>query len=226
MNILAIDTSTKYFCLVIAKDKDILVRYHKPLGRELSRLIIPIIDKCLKKTGLALKDIDFLAVGLGPGSFTGLRIGLATIKGFALALKKPVIGINSLDVLAYSAGDEDKDICPLVDAKRALVYSAIYRKDGANRRRKSRYLLVGINELLGYIKKETVFLGDAIMLYRVKIDNRLRQKAYFEKEDNWYPRPEFLLALALEKIKNKEFKDAVKIVPLYLYPKDCQVRNT
>lgn len=225
MNILAIDTSTKYFCLVIAKDKDILVQYHEPLGRELSRLIIPTIKKCLKKSRLALKDIDCFAVGLGPGSFTGLRIGLATIKGFALALKKPVIGLSSLDTMAYSVNGEDKDICPVVDAKRALVYSAIYRKQGVILRRKSRYLLVGINELLDKIKKETVFLGDAVALYRAEIANRFKQKPCFKEEDYWYPCPEFLLALALEKIKKKEFKDAGKIVPLYLYPKDCQVVN-
>src|SRR3990167_6114426 len=102
MNILAIDTSSKYLSLVIARDEHILVRYFEPLGRELSSKLVPIIDSSLKKAKLSLKNIDYFGAGLGPGSFTALRIGLSAMKGLVFPFNKPIAGISSLDVLARS----------------------------------------------------------------------------------------------------------------------------
>ena len=148
MNILAIDTSSKYFYLAIAEDDKIKVSIRRPSGRELSRMIIPLIEKALKKANLSLGGIDYFACGLGPGSFTGLRVGLAVIKGFAFSLNKPVAGIVSLDVIAGSQSNFSGYVCPVVDARRSLVYSAIYRAKNGALKRKSRYLLVSPNDLL------------------------------------------------------------------------------
>lgn len=242
MNLLAIDTSSKYFCLAVAKGDTIVAQFHKPLGAKLSRLILPTIDKALKKSGISIRRINYFAVGLGPGSFTGLRVGLATIKGLAFFLRQPIIGIVSLDALARSMNKFDGlttltinpqasrriegYICPIVDAKRRLVYSAIYSVNGKLRRR-SKYLLAPIEGLLKEIgkKHKVFFLGDGISLYHRDITKKLGKAAIFADESFWYPKPENLIALAREKIKNREFDNPDKIVPLYLYPKECQINT-
>ncbi len=255
MNILAIDTSTKYFCLAIANADKILTSFCEPLGRDLSRLIMPIISQQLKVAKLAISEIGCFAVGLGSGSFTGLRIGVSTIKGFCLGLNKPAVGISSLDLIARNArcnyeADRIKQsciVCPIIDAKRLLVYSAIYtsyqlsvisHQFGKNKLKlKSRYFLMPIKELLrnfsslsaGRVRERSekvVFLGDGIFLYRAEIEKKLGVRAVFLEEQFWYPRPENLFNLAKEKIVKKEWMDARKIVPVYLYPKECQVNKS
>ena len=226
MNILAIDTSSKYFYLAIAEDDKIRVSICRPSGRELSRMIIPLIEKALKKAGLSLEDIDYFACGLGPGSFTGLRVGLAVIKGFAFSLNKPVAGIVSLDVIAGSQSNFSGYVCPVVDARRSLVYSAIYRAKNGILKREGRYLLVPLKELLAKLKgrDKVIFLGDGLSLYRGDIEKELGLRAHFVDEGFWYPKPENLLRLAREKIKNREIADLDKLVPFYMYPKECQIK--
>jgi tRNA threonylcarbamoyladenosine biosynthesis protein TsaB len=225
MNLLAIDTSTKYFSLAVARDDKIIARFHKPIGPELSRLILPIIDRQLKKAGIPLHKIDCFAVGLGPGSFTGLRVGIAAIKGLAFAKALPVAGIVSLDMLARSLAKRDGAyICPIIDAKRKLIYSALYRC-GEPLKRIGKYLLVSAEGLLKAIGKrdKVLFTGDAISLYRNEIAGKVGGAAVFAEESLWYPGPRELVSLAWEKIRNKELGNPDKIVPLYLYPKECQV---
>ncbi|MEK6567998.1 MAG: tRNA (adenosine(37)-N6)-threonylcarbamoyltransferase complex dimerization subunit type 1 TsaB [Candidatus Omnitrophota bacterium] len=228
MNILAIDTSSKYFYLAIAEDDKIKVSIRRPSGRKLSRMIIPLIEKALKKANLSLRDINYFACGLGPGSFTGLRVGLAVIKGFAFSLNKPVVGIISLDCLAGSQSDFSGYVCPVVDARRSLVYSAIYRAKNGALKRKSRYLLVSPNELLAKFNNqdEVVFLGDGLSLYQDDIKKKLGLRAHFADDNFWYPDPRNLLRLAREKIKSKETADLDKLVPFYMYPKECQINKS
>ena len=191
-------------------------------------MIIPLIEKALKKAKLSLRDINYFACGLGPGSFTGLRVGLAVIKGFAFSLNKPVVGIISLDCLAGSQSDFSGYVCPVVDARRSLVYSAIYRAKNGALKRKSRYLLVSPNELLAKFNNqdEVVFLGDGLSLYRDDIKKKLGLRAHFADDNFWYPDPRNLLRLAREKIKSKETADLDKLVPFYMYPKECQINKS
>ena len=104
---------------------------------------------------MTLNDIDVLAVGLGPGAFTSLRVGLSTVKGLAFATKKPVIGIPSMDAIAMSIKDESAQICTICDAKRNLVFGCLYEKNGAQLKKKTDYLLTDINDLLKKIKGDS-----------------------------------------------------------------------
>src|SRR3990167_3183672 len=146
MNILAIDTSSKYLCLSIAKDDKLLTgkgilmmclwlicsKYlclsiakddklvagmRRPFARELSGKIIPSIDAALKQSKVSLKAIDYFGIGFGPGSFTGLRIGLAAVKGLIFPFRKPIIGVGSLDLLARAVSNHSGLVCPIVDAR-------------------------------------------------------------------------------------------------------------
>ena len=236
MNILAIDTSSQYLSLVIAENERVLVRYFEPLGRELSSKLVPIIDSSLKKAKLSLKNIDYFGAGLGPGSFTALRIGLSAMKGLVFPFNKPIAGVSSLDVLASSVKSvaaafmpltKEETICPVVDAKRSLLYCAVYSSKDGRLYRKSRYLLVPIDDLLGRIKtgKRITFLGDALPLYQGIIRDKLGKRCEFAKEDAWYPLPENLLACVREKIRAGKLTDSYKLAPVYLYPKECQVES-
>ncbi len=127
MNILSIDTSTKNFSLAVSRNGRVARFRNIYLDKVLESSMIPAIDNILRDEGLKFKDLDGFAVGLGPGSFTSLRVGLSTVKAFALATAKPVVGISSLDVIAMNVIDEKVDeICTIMDARRKQIYACIY----------------------------------------------------------------------------------------------------
>lgn len=225
MNILALDSSSKYFSLVIARDNKILNRVFKPYQRELSKQIIPAISRGLNKSGLSVKKIDCFGVGLGPGSFTGLRIGLAALKGMGFGLDKSLVGLGSLGIIANSLKNRDSLICPVVDAKRAMIYSAVYQWQKKALKRKSRYYLLPVKAFLKKLNQRAVFTGDAIAIYKDTIIKNMSDKAEFADERFWYPLPESLLDCAREKISAGDFLDLNSAAPIYLYPKECQMRN-
>ncbi len=225
MKILAIDTSTKFLSLALADNEKIIANFHRELEQQHCARLIPEIDKVLKKAKFNLKDIDCIVFSKGPGSFTGLRIGAATVKGLALATKKRIAGVSSLDILAYNAKDSRKLIVPIIDAKRGNVYASIYSFNGKRLRRHMRYSVLPLIELLKEIKDNAIFLGDGIIPYRKTVEDNFKFKAEFAAEKDWYPKATTAAKLAVELIKNKRFEDADKFVPLYLYPKDVQCRK-
>ena len=225
MNILALDTSSKHFSLAVAKDGKTLHSRSIFLKKVLSGSIMPAILGILKKAGLTLAKLDGFAVGLGPGSFTSLRVGLSTVKGLAYALKKPVVGIPSLDVLALNV-KEDGQICVVCDAKRNMVYACLYQKKGNELKRKSKYLLADIKDVLKQITGEVIFVGDGVPLFRETIEKAAGIKARFADEKQMYPQAKHLATLALKRFEAKDYDVAETLVPLYLYPEDCQVQKS
>lgn len=223
MKILAIDTTTKFLTIAIYSDGKI-GEYNLEVGRQLSNLITLSIKRVLDAVNLEVKDIDYFACGLGPGSFTGIRTGVATIKGLSWIRNKPVIGISTLDILAQNIKDTDKQIIPVIDAKRNLIYSAIYKKKSGLLKRIGAYLLVSKEELCKRAGKNSIILGDAISLYGDSFVKNIKGAQILDK-DYWYPKAHNLIALALGKIKAKKFKDAFNIKPIYLYPKECQIKK-
>jgi tRNA threonylcarbamoyladenosine biosynthesis protein TsaB len=224
MKILAIDSSTKRFSLAVADGERVLVSRNRVSRDVLSSSIIPAVRMILKRAGISLRDCDAFAVGLGPGSFTSLRVGLATVKGLAFAVHKPVIGIPSLDTLAANGYDEDvRQICVICDARRGRVFGGVYRKEGDVWRRRSDHLLVKPEELLSMIEGETLFLGDGVALYQDLIAKKAGSRIAQEKF--WYPRAGRMIPVAVERFRGEQFDDIDQVVPLYLYPQDCQVRR-
>lgn len=209
MNILAIDTSSIYLSLAVMKDGKIAGRLHKKAEMMHSSKLIPSIDKVLKKSGLRIKDIDIFAISIGPGSFTGLRIGVTTVKGLAYSLAKKIIAIPTLDVIARNAKSFRGMICPVLDARKNKVYSAIYRSDGKIVKRISRFLLLPLEELKKKSAKydKIYFLGDMI---GSKI---------------WHPRAEVVAELALDEIENKHFVKPEDLEPMYLYSRECDIKG-
>lgn len=188
-----------------------------------SAMIIPQIAKLLKKAGLSKEDIDMVAVGLGPGSLTGIRIGVATAQGLCVGLAKPILGICSLDIIARNANCDNIDICTLVDARRSLVYSAVYRKANAGFRRIRPPALSPLEEVLPYIKPGAVFTGDAAHIYEDLIKRRIKNARLLDKNKS-YPRAENIWELALL-YRDKRMRSIERLRPIYLYPKECQIRK-
>jgi tRNA threonylcarbamoyladenosine biosynthesis protein TsaB len=224
MKILAIESSTKNFSLAVCEGEKILVSRNMVLRHVLSSSIVPAIRTVLKRAGLSLHDCDAFAVGLGPGSFTSLRVGLSTVKGLAFATQKPVIGIPSLDTLAANGYDEDvRQICVICDARRDRVFGCVYRKETDIWQRVTEHLLVRPEELLTMVDGAALFIGDGIALYREIIFQKA--EAQLAPEKLWYPRASRMIPVAIQRLRYQQFDDLDQLVPLYLYPQDCQVKR-
>ncbi len=219
MKLLSIDTSTKNFSLSISDQGKVLSQTNIKLDKILSDSIIPAIEQILKKTKLSLEKLDGFVVGLGPGSFTSLRVGLSTIKAFAFVHNKPVVGISSLDAIAMGL-KEDGSVCVITDARREMVYACLYEKNKGQLTRSSDYLLTSVSDLLTKIKGRPIFVGDGVPLLKNE-----DEKYSTAQEDFWYPQAKFFVPLALDRFKAKKTDNVSKMVPLYLYPEDCQVQR-
>ena len=229
MNVLNIDSSTKIFSLAVSQNENILSSSSLKLEKALSASIIPMIDSTLKKAKFSLRDIDGFAVGLGPGSFTSLRVGLSTVKAFGIATQKPVVGVVSLDVIAQGAKELGLDqICVLCDAKRNMVFSGIYKVKDSQIKRVRAYSLSFLKDVLKRIKGDCLFIGDGVE------DSEKEIKAYFKGKKNKivFGGEEYnsvqasnLAALSFKRFKNKKTDNINTLTPMYLYPKDCQVRR-
>ncbi len=225
MKILAIDTSSKFLNIALGEDNFIISEESHLLDRQHSALLVPKVKELLEKCNSNIGDIDAFVVGLGPGSFTGLRIGVSSIKGFGIATRKPCIGVASIDALAMNADGEEIAIVPVIDAKRSQVYSAIYKKKNNDISKVSAYLLLTIDDLMKKIKGPAIFLGDGINLYKEKI-HRVCRNAIFLDEKYWYPKASSLIKLSLKNIKRRRKQDLGKLKPLYIYSKYCQVKSS
>ena len=224
MKILAIDTTTKFFCLGFYDGKSTSV-VNLDLGRRHSQLGLVTIERALEYLDLKISEIDYFVCGLGPGSFTGIRVGMALVKGFAWALDKPVIGLPSLDILALNAlVDRGSLIMPAVDAKRGLIYTCIYQKEQGGLKKISPYLLLDLDDFLRRIKQGSFILGDALQIYKERITSSGKRPQLLDR-DYWYPRGEHLIGLALARLKGQKYTDASRLKPIYLYPKECQIKK-
>ncbi len=229
MKILGIDTSTKFLCLGLL-DGLKLYEYNLEVGLRLSSLLTLSIKRVLDALSLKPQDIDYFACGLGPGSFTGLRVGLAAIKGLSWPLNKPIAGILSLDILAKNAPNIDGFVVPIIDAKRELIYGSVYKNRDNQLKRITAAMLLSPKDFLNKIQQKIprqsniAVLGDGVGLYKEKIFSQLKGATILDK-DYWYPQARNIILLAKERIKAKRCDDCFKIKPVYLYPKECQIRK-
>jgi len=226
MHFLSIEPSTKIFSLAVSRGDKVLRWRNLASGKVLEDSIIPAVDRILKSAGVKFKQLDAFAIGLGPGSFTSLRVGLSTVKAFCLGSGKPVVGVCSLDVIAegvrHIACDE---ICVIVDARRNLLYSALYKNTKGNLKRQGDCRLTDLGTLLDSVHGRTLFVGDGVGLYRAEIKRACACTPLFAPEKFWFPQAKHLAKLAFERLERGKYDDAGKLVPIYLYASDCQVRK-
>lgn len=180
MNILAIDTSALTASVAVFKDGVSVYENNITVGLTHSETLMPMIDHAFKSVSLTPKDIDVYAVANGPGSFTGIRIGVAAAKALAYSVDKKVYGINTLLSLAYNlSAVPDIQIAPIMDARRSQVYNALYKFKNGRPVIIKEPRAVSVEELCAEIKEPTIFVGDGVRVYRERIAELIGQYASF-----------------------------------------------
>ena len=205
MLILGIDTSTKICtCSIFDSENGVIAETSLSVKKNHSNIVMPIIDNLFKISDLNINDIDKIAVAIGPGSFTGVRIALGIAKGLAMALNKPLIAVNELDILEAIANGNENEIIPLIDARKERVYykyQNTYVDD---------YL---INLISNFDKnKKYVFVGDGATNYKNILKDNLGDNAIILPMYNAFPRASVLCELAL----NKEEANIYTLEPEYI----------
>lgn len=226
MRLLAIDTSTRCLSVAIRDEDGIIAERSFIHNMKHSSLLLTTISDCLKLAHTSIEAIDGFAVSLGPGSFTGLRIGVATMKGLAFSLKKPIVGIPTLDVLAENVGPTTYRISPILDAKRGQVYGSIYRFSGQKLKRLTDYLVIGIDELLKKVGTKSIFLGEGLTKYQDVIRGKRGRLAIFAHRDLWFPRASVVAKYGLQRLKAGKADCTYDLVPLYLRPSEAEEKLT
>ena len=169
MKILAIDASGANCSVAITEDSKMIADFTINTGTTHSQNLVPMIEQVQNFTNVELSDIDAFACSIGPGSFTGLRIGIATIKGFALSLKKPTLAVPTLLALAYNVSNFNGIICSMIDAKNDNVYAGIYRSDDNTLTLIDDYISDSIEVLIEKLQDyddDIIFVGDGVNTYK------------------------------------------------------------
>lgn len=219
MNILGIDASGIAGSIAYIKENRLVAEYYICHKLTHSETIMPMLEHVKTLIGLELNTLDAIAVTSGPGSFTGLRIGVATAKALALALGLPVIGIPTLDVIAHNIPYTSYTICPMMDARRNQIYTAAYEWRQEGLFKFIDYCAIDLNECLQQLSKlhnKIIFLGDAIWLHQHEIQAQLGEKAVFAPAHLNLQRAGTLVAIAKEEYKKGRAVSALDFVPMYL----------
>ncbi|WP_405352629.1 tRNA (adenosine(37)-N6)-threonylcarbamoyltransferase complex dimerization subunit type 1 TsaB [Fusobacterium vincentii] len=205
MLILGIDTSTKICtCSIFDSENGIIAETSLSVKKNHSNIVMPIIDNLFKISDLTINDIDKIAVAIGPGSFTGVRIALGIAKGLAMALNKPLIAVNELDILEAIASGNENEIIPLIDARKERVYYKYQNKYVDD------YL---INLISNFDKnKKYIFVGDGAISYKNILKDNLGDNAIVLPMFNAFPRASILCELAI----NKEEANIYTLEPEYI----------
>ena len=220
---LAFDTSFKTVAVAVMQDDVILCDVLVNSGLHHSETLLPSIDQALRQLKLKIEDIDFFACTLGPGSFTGLRVGVSTLKGLLLATGKPSAGVSSLASLALNVTGSEDLICPVMDAGRGQVYTAAYRyNENGLLNQTSPEIVVDPRELLQETNEKIIFVGEGAIKYR----DLLLQKAKAGKiavNGHQHIRACAVGILGREKYEQNELLDPAAFTPVYLRAVDAKL---
>ncbi|MDR5659809.1 tRNA (adenosine(37)-N6)-threonylcarbamoyltransferase complex dimerization subunit type 1 TsaB [Serpentinicella sp. ANB-PHB4] len=219
MNILVLDTSSVVATVGICNDEKLIGEYTINHKKTHSEKLLPMVDEVLNAAGLKPKDIDVFGVSLGPGSFTGLRIGITTIKVMAQAMAKPVVGISALEALAYNAPFYEGTICPMIDGQRDLVYTASYKWEDNELVQVEEQQVLDINDVLKHYEKETgnvLFIGDGAVKHKSKIEEQLTDKGQLPPASLIMPRAASLCEAAKKKVDLGQLQNPKDLLPTYM----------
>ena len=225
MLVLAIETSTPQTSVALGTQQGVLASQHHTWGVGHSEAVVPAIHNILELTEIRPSQISGVAVGLGPGLFTGLRVGISTARAFAQVLRAPVVGIGSLDVLAFSVRYTRSRIGAVSDGKRGEVYYAFYRSVPGGVARESEYL-VGPPERLAAdleaLGEETLLVGGGALLYRRALEEA-GTPLEFATTSTAFPNAVELLELALPRFVREETGRAEDLLPHYVRKSDAEI---
>jgi tRNA threonylcarbamoyladenosine biosynthesis protein TsaB len=224
MKILGIDTATPILALGIVDEEKVLSEIRFNAGQTHAQILLPNIEKILKDSSLQLEDLDGIALSIGPGSFTGLRIGLATAKGLCFASGKPLLTVPTLDGLVYFNRSLPYPLVPVLDAKKNEVYSAVYNNREGVLERISDYWVLSVEKLVAKIPEEVIFLGLGLEVFQDRLKELCGEKAHFLAGERNLPSGSSIAFLGLEKFRRSEFEDLEKAKPLYLRSSEAELK--
>lgn len=219
MKIIAIDASGIAGSVAYMKDGQLIGEYYICHKLTHSETIMPMLEHLKELINIDLEEVDAIAVTSGPGSFTGLRIGVATAKAMALALNVPVIGVPTLDVMAHNMAYTDSLICPIMDARRNQVYTSIYKWNEEILERINDHEAIDMGELLDKFKQlegNIIFVGDGIDVFRGQITDSLGERAKFAPSFLKMQRASTLGHIACMEYEKGNVEDADLFAPIYL----------
>ena len=222
MKILSIDSSAEVCSVAVTNDKKLVSEITVNTGNTHSETLLPAVEQVLKLTGLTVDDIDAFSCSTGPGSFTGVRIGAATLKGLAYGKNKPCISVSTLEALAYNLCGFDGIICPVMNARRAQVYNALFECKGGVLTRICPDRAISIEELdeeLSKLDRPIFLCGDGYDITLKGFKNTVPQ---YVPERIRLQSAYSVCVCALEKYNNGDALTDAELVPIYLRPSQAE----
>lgn len=218
MKLLGIDTSGMVASVAVMEDDILIGEYTLNYKKTHSQTLMPMLDELTKALELDLSSIDAIAVAVGPGSFTGLRIGAAAVKGLAMALDKPVIEISTLEGLAYSCCESEKVVCPILDARRKQTYAAGYEFDTVAKEviAQDALAIEDFIEKVNAYGKNALFLGDGVPVFKEDIEKLCTVPFSFAKPGQNRQSASSVLRAAKDKFDKGELKQGDELRLNYL----------
>jgi len=223
MKILSVDTSTPTCTVGIVNGDRTLAASVDSSGQTHARHLMGMIDSTLSASGISAQDIDGFAVVTGPGTFTGLRIGIGTIKGLAFALSKPVVGVTSLAALAAQADLCTKFVCPVMDARRNEVYYGHYVFEKGEPQQVGKLRVAPPSGLVKNIHESCQFIGNGARLYQEMFEAALGSLAQFSRTSLDTIQAGTIANLALKQFQDNKAQDLHGVAPYYIRRSDAEV---
>lgn len=221
--LLTIQTASPAGSIALTAGDHLLAEFNLDVRKTPTEWLLQAIEELLDKTDLKQTDLDGIAVVRGPGSFTGLRVGLATAKGLSLATGCPLLGISSLQCVAMQLPFAGLPICVMLDARKQEVYTACYRWEDRAPHPTTPETVIGPERLLADISGDTLFAGNGAQLYRTLIVRQLGDRAHFAPSFINLPRASGAAALAVHEWAAGRTFTADELMPNYLRPSEAEL---
>jgi len=213
---LAIDTSTDTASLALVHGSQVLAELTWHCGQNHTVELLPQLTHLLNQTKINLQSINCIIVARGPGSFNGLRVGISTAKGLAFSLGIPIVGISTLEVDAYQHAETGLPICPILNAGRGEIATAIYQRKYNKWRQLTAEHIATVEALCSQITTKTIFCGEFIPIIATQLREQLKQRAIIPPPAARLRRAGFLAELGLRRLEAGNYDDPVTLQPLYL----------
>ena len=224
MIILGIESSTDQVSCAVGGSEGVLASFSAARSRRHAETLTPAIKFICEQAQVELSQVSVVAVGIGPGLFTGLRVGVATAKAMALALRVPMVGLSSLDLLAFPLRHANRLIVPLIDAKRGEVFTASYRHVPGGVQRMTDYIVSTPDDLASELEAdadECLLIGDGALRYAEVFEGNDRLE--LGTVGTAFPSASALVELAHPRAVREEFVSPAEVEPMYLRKADARI---
>jgi tRNA threonylcarbamoyladenosine biosynthesis protein TsaB len=230
MKILAVDTATTSVSVALMDGGTLCTEITRSTGETHARHLMTLVDTALNQSGMAIVDLDGFGVTIGPGTFTGLRIGLSSIQGMAAAVSKPVVGISSLDALAAQAAPASREtgsmVWAMLDARRQEVYGGLFKPDGSAVVPVSAPQVGQPEVLVDDTDTACVFVGSGALFYQDVLREKLADRFVLAAPLAHTIRGETIARLAQARLENQAVPIKRVLQPVYLRKSDAEIHQT